>query len=194
MRLSARPSSTLRARAARCGAVVTAATLLAPAAAGGAQDPASSQTPLRVTAQADASVAMARPHRPDRSAQLRVGGRARWRALLRFDARSAGPTAKAILGVWALSRPKGRIVVRFVRSKHGWRERLLTFARAPRLGAVTGLWRSGPRACPRHGARARSRARRCRGAGRWVWIDVTRAVGATPRVELALTARTRKAL
>src|SRR3954468_8732651 len=171
------------------GALAMAALLVVSASAGAASGPASPQPPLRVTARADASVAAARPHLADHSARLlHVGGRARWRALLRFDLRPGTAVGKATLGVWALARPRGPILVHAVRSGRTWRERHLTFARAPDLGPVAG--RAGPRPCPRNGRQARA----CHRAGQWVWIDVTPAVGGASRVAFGLTARTRRAL
>jgi hypothetical protein len=164
--------------------------LVAPAGAGAATAPTASRPPLRVTAAADASVAAAHPHRLDRSATLRVGGRDGWRVLLRFDVRGDGPVSRATLGVWALGPPPGPIIARTVRTRRRWPDRRLTFARAPRLGPVTGTALPPPRACPRAGTGARA----CRSRGRWMWIDVTRAVRSKRRVALALTARTRKAL
>src|SRR4051794_7624855 len=186
-----RRTSMRPARVVALGALALAALLLAPASAGAASGPASPQPPLRVTARADASVAAAHPHRADRSARvLHVGGRARWRALLRFDLRPATAVGKATLGVWALARPRGRILVHAVRSDRRWRERHLTFARAPGLGPVAGRADSVAQPCPRHGRRARA----CHRAGQWVWIDVTPPVGRAPRVAFGLTARTRRAL
>jgi phosphatidylinositol-3-phosphatase len=178
-------------RACRFGALVLAALLVAPASAGAASGPASPQPPLRVTARADVSVAAAHPRRADRSARvLHVGGRARWRALLRFALPARTAVGKATLGVWALARPRGRIVVHVITSRRRWREQHLTFARAPRLGPVAGRAPSRARPCPRHGRYARA----CHRAGQWMWIDVTPAVGSPSRVALGLTARTRRAL
>jgi hypothetical protein len=183
------------ARAIALGALALAALLVAPASAGAASAPVSPQPLLRVTARADASVAVAHPHRAARSARLlRVGGRRRWRALLRFRLPAGPPVGKATLGVWALARPHGRIhgriVVHAVRSRRAWRERHLTFARAPRLGPVAAEAPAHARRCPHRGRGARS----CHRKGRWVWIDVTPAVGAASQVELGLTARTRRPL
>jgi hypothetical protein len=179
------------ARAVHVGALALAAMLLPSASADGASGPASPQPLRRVVAQADASVAAAHPHRADRSARLlHVGGRAEWRTLLRFHLPARTPAGKATLGVWTLARMRGRLSVHAVRSDRHWRERHVTFARAPRLGPVAARTRSAARTCPHHGRKARA----CHRAGQWVWLDVTPAVGSASRVALGLTARTRRVL
>jgi phosphatidylinositol-3-phosphatase len=175
-------------RRARAAAVAVAAVLVSATAAAHAQ--ANSTSPLfRVTARASASVTPAHPKRRAKSRRLRVGGRGHWRTLLRFDMHTVGPVARVTLGVWAIRRPRARIVVRAVRSDRSWHERRLTYSHAPRLGDVAGGWKA-PRSCRRRGHGHRH-GHRCK-AGQWLWIDVTTAVGSRRRVSLALTTKTRR--
>jgi hypothetical protein len=121
---------------------------------------------------ADAFVSSRSPERNfGRDTRLRVGGTSQARSYLRFTLPAAyrpggGPVR---LRLFATVGSRSGVAVRRVRSEP-WRERAITAASAPRLGAVVA----------RHGAVQ---------AGAWMTIDVTRAVGGRRIVVLALVRR-----
>jgi hypothetical protein len=174
------------AAAVRLGAVggaalVAAVAALAPTAAPGTPGRAAASVELRATR--DASVSAAHPRRRDPTARsLRVGGKPRWRTLLRFRVRRVPAGAfRATLHLFARRAPGRRITVRRLRARARWRERRVTARRAPRLGAVVGRRRS-------------ERCRRRCGTGRWLSIGVTVAVRGPGVVQLAVTGRLRHTL
>ncbi|HEV2058498.1 MAG TPA: DNRLRE domain-containing protein [Solirubrobacteraceae bacterium] len=121
---------------------------------------------------ADAFVSARSPKRNfGRAPTLRVGGRSHARSYLRFSLprplRRGGPRAR--LRLFATSGSSSGVAVRLVRGGR-WRERSLAADSAPQLGTVVGR---------------RSRVR----AGRWLTIDISRAIYGKRTVELALVRR-----
>jgi hypothetical protein len=147
----------------------------------GAPPPASAVT---VRASADASVSADRPKQRDRAtAPLRLGGPRRWRVLLSFRV-PAGvvPVGQATLRVWAKRRPLQRVSARRLAAGWTWREGRVSVANGPPGTVGAGTW-----------SPAANRCSRCRG-GRWLSIDVTRAVRDAVTVGFVLTALTSRPL
>jgi hypothetical protein len=145
-------------------------------------DAAARQRSFAATADAAVSPAHPRAHYGRRH-WLRAGGAARWRSYVRFRARGiSGPVRRAVL---VLRGPRARHAALDVRVAlgHRWRERRITGAAAPRVGARVARVRV-----------ARAAGRRARARGRAMTIDVTRAVTGGGTFDFVLTARGRRSL
>jgi hypothetical protein len=157
------------------GLLVLGLAIAAPAAvtsAADAQAATASYAPV-----ADAHTSASAPRANFGAARsLRVGGRARRVAYLRFrPGRPRAAITRAVLRLYALGPHERGFRVRRARDT-GWRERGLRHGRRPRV---------------RGAAIARSGAVRRRG---WVALDVTRALRRPGPVNLALVARSRAGL
>jgi calcineurin-like phosphoesterase family protein len=138
-----------------------------------------------VVPSADASVSVRHPDRRDAPARvLRLGGRERWQALLRFRVPAAAPITGATLRLWAQGAPTARLAVHRLPTRHPWREGTVTFARLRRQEAPNHVWNPLARAacgrsCP---------------AGRWIAVDVSAAVRRAGTVSFVLTSTGRRTL
>jgi hypothetical protein len=130
-----------------------------------ASSPNAPASESRIAASAVASVS----HTGATSHRLRVGGRAQWRTLLRFE---VPPSARTILRLRISGRAGRGLLVRGVTSARRWRPRE---ARRLPLAGVIGKWKP---ACRRDCKRSR-----------WIAIDVSAAVPASGRISLAVMGR-----
>jgi hypothetical protein len=114
---------------------------------------------------------------------LRAGGHARWRSYMRFRVRGLrGPVHWAVLALQGPSAPRAPVDVR-VALGHRWRERRLTAAAAPRVGARVARLRA-----------VRAAGRRVRPANRLMLVDVSRTVTGNGTFDFVLVARGRRSL
>jgi hypothetical protein len=131
------------------------------------------------TASADAAVTRAHPRAHyGRRTWLRVGGTAHWRSYVRFRVGAVGGPVRRAMLFLRVSRPSGVSLDVRVALGHRWRERRITAAAAPRVGArvARGTGRLGK---ARRGALA---------------VDVTRAVTGARTLDFVLTATGRHSM
>ena len=167
----------------RSGPLLWCALLTLPFAgmlAGPRTEPAAASA-MQVVASAGASVSPARAHtNPAAARRLRVGGRARWRTLLRFDVpRDARPISHATLRLRISGRAGAGLIARRITSRRRWRDGASRQARRLPVAGVVGRWTPSTEGGGSCGRRTCSSAR-------LISIDVSAAVTADGSVSLAI--------